>query len=338
MSNTEFLILHSHFLLQITWQIDVKKWCACVIKKQPGVGEQPHTTHTSSSGQTFYVDRLIPPAISDMGEQNSLFGTFLLTLRIWRCWNKILLILPELTTVWENFYQDRVYGEEIHGKTYAEIRLRSCSDHCLCRNRTFGLQVQWEHITQHRTAFLSFHIAWPSASTHLHMICKIRRDFCWTSLQKKIPISVERYTGLQRPRACQSGSRVTHFFFLGLQEEWGRMDASLFLICVFVLGGVLPSTKTKSKVWPRGRLHHFLWGICVFFLAYIASCLILHVLASQHRGHFWGTFKSKWSYSGLLPMQGQQGFLTFASWHTHTSRKNILLTWHTQFRADMLLS
>lgn len=101
--DTESFILGSHFLLQITWQTGVKKWCACVIKKQPSAGEQPHTIHTSSSGQTFYVDRLIPPAMSDMGGQNNLFRTFLLTIWTWRCWNKIFPRFPALTMVWENF-------------------------------------------------------------------------------------------------------------------------------------------------------------------------------------------------------------------------------------------
>lgn len=55
---------------------------------------------------------------------------------------------------------------------------------------------------------------------------------------------------------------------------------------LFVLGGVLPSTKRKSRVWPRGGLHPFLWGVGVFFLAYVASCLVLYVPASQHWGHF----------------------------------------------------
>lgn len=110
--NTESLIPGSHFLLQITWQTDVKKWCASATKKQPSAGEQPHTIHTSSSGQTFYVDRLIPPAMSDMGGQNSLSRTILLTIWTWMWWNKIFPCFPGLTMVWEYFCQARIYGEE----------------------------------------------------------------------------------------------------------------------------------------------------------------------------------------------------------------------------------
>lgn len=176
-------------------------------------------------------------------------------------------------------------------------------------------------------AFLSFHIAWLSGK-----YVETSAGLVW--IKKNNPSLWKDTLAFENPRRASLEVEWPTLFSWTSRRRGDIKERGCLLIPYLCSEEFFFLPKGKAESGPgEGSILSCGVCVCVCFLAYRASCLTPHVPASQHWGHFWGTFKGTGSHTGLLLLRGQQGFLTSTSWHAHTLQKNMLLTCHTHFRA-----
>lgn len=101
----------------------------------------------------------------------------------------------------------------------------------------------------------------------------------------KKSISMQRYDDLWGPKVCQSGSKVTHFSFLNLQEERGHCRESMASLFVIYAWRSSASYHKGKQSLAQGRAPTFLVGLCVNVFLSLHSQLS-YPSASQQWGPF----------------------------------------------------